>query len=162
MPNFFKSIETNAPSIAKVTRFAPQLTGETGKRTVAVMNLVIPNDSKHSIDALNFALFVTNTENQLNFAKAANVLPSTRKGVEKYLEVVEREKVDSSLSQARLVSAEQLEKAEVLIAPHKDLNQLQKIIYESLQAAMLGDKTVERSAKRGSRTMGRTGLDGIV
>jgi putative chitobiose transport system substrate-binding protein len=45
--------------------------------------------------------------------------------------------------QARVISAQQLEQAEILIPPMADLKQLQKIIYENLQAAMLNQKTVE-------------------
>jgi putative chitobiose transport system substrate-binding protein len=139
---FFKSIITNAPNIAKVTGSAPQITGENGKRSVAVMNLVIPKDSNQIQAAVDFALFVTNTVNQIKFAQAADVLPSTVQGVQEYLQKISLEKGDSPIARARQVSARQLATAEVLIPPKRELNQLQKIIYENLQAAMLGEKTV--------------------
>jgi len=66
---FIDSINNNAPTVAKVSAIAPQITGETGKKNVAVMNLVIPRDSDKSEQALKYALFVTNTENQLAFAQ---------------------------------------------------------------------------------------------
>src|ERR671933_1596053 len=74
---FMDTIAKNAPSIAKVSAAAPQITGETAKKNVAVMNLVISRRKDKTDAALKFALFVTNSENQLAFAKAANVLPST-------------------------------------------------------------------------------------
>jgi glucose-1-phosphate thymidylyltransferase len=49
------------------------------------------------------------------------------------------------------ISAEQLEKAEVLIPPRRGIDQLQKIIYENLQAAMLGEKTVEKAIQEASQ-----------
>ena len=44
---------------------------------------------------------------------------------------------------ARLVSAGQMGQAEVLIPAMEDVKQLQKIIYENLQAAMLDQKSVD-------------------
>ncbi|MGL5192377.1 MAG: ABC transporter substrate-binding protein, partial [Chroococcales cyanobacterium] len=76
-PQFFKTIADNAPSIAEVSAAAPQITGQTGKKTAAVMNLVVPRDTNVPEAAVKFALYVTNDQNQLTFAKDANVLPST-------------------------------------------------------------------------------------
>ncbi len=144
---FLKSIGNNAPTIAKVSATAPQITGKTGKKNVAVMNLIIPRDTDKADEAVKFALFVTNTENQLAFAKAANVLPSTIEGVQQYIQQLEQETASNPLAQARQVSASQLQDAEVLVPAMKNLNQLQKAIYENLQAAMLQEKTVERALK---------------
>jgi putative chitobiose transport system substrate-binding protein len=142
---FLKTIETNAPTVAKVSAAAPQITGETGKKNVAVMNLVIPRDTGKPDDALKFALFVTNTKNQLAFAKAANVLPSTLEAVEAYKTELSSAANASPVEQARNISATQLQDAEVLVPAMKDLNKLQKAIYENLQAAMLGEKPVEQA-----------------
>jgi len=145
---FFKSILTNAPNIAKVTKFASQITGKSGKRGVDVMNLVIPRDSQQVDLATEFALYITNTQNQLEFAKAASVLPSTVDGIDIYLkELSVNDANNDRLLQARAISAKQLKEAQVLIEPRKNLNQLQKIIYDNLQAAMLGDKPVETALK---------------
>lgn len=149
---FLKTIQKNAPTIAEVSAASPQITGKTGKKNVAVMNLVIPRDTDKPEAAVKFALFVTNTENQLAFARAANVLPSTAAGVQQYIEILEREKEGSSLQQARKLSAQQLQKAKVLIPAMKDINQLQKIIYENLQAAMSGEKTVQQSLADAAKT----------
>lgn len=144
---FLKTIENNAPTIAKVSATAPQITGETGKKNVAVMNLVIPRDTDKPDEAVKFALFVTNTKNQLAFAKAANVLPSTVEGVQMYIEELAQQKDATPVQQARQVSASQLKDAEVLIPAMKNLNQLQKAIYENLQAAMLKEKRVDQAVK---------------
>ncbi|HEY9727320.1 MAG TPA: sugar ABC transporter substrate-binding protein [Chroococcales cyanobacterium] len=142
---FMDEIAKNAPSIAQVSAAAPQITGETGKKNVAVMNLVIPRDTNKPDVALKFALFVTNTPNQLAFAKAANVLPSTIEALQEYRRFLTSGGKTSPVEQARDISASQMQDAEVLIPTMKNLNKLQKAIYENLQAAMLGEKAVERA-----------------
>lgn len=142
---FMKAIATNAPDIAKVSAAAPQITGTTGKKKVAVMNLVIPQDSKNPDWALKFALYVTNTENQLAFAEAANVLPSTVESVQQYQKSLTAKSGATAVDQARSVSAAQLADAEVLVPAMKDAKKLQQAIYENLQAAMLGEKNVEQA-----------------
>jgi putative chitobiose transport system substrate-binding protein len=139
---FLKTIATNAPAIAKVSAVAPEITGETGKKNVAVMNLVIPKDTDQPDNALKFALFVTNSKNQLGFAKAANVLPSTTQSLtDSYFKSLPSNA--SQLDQARIVSASGLKQAEVLIPAMQDINVFKRVIYENLQAAMLGEKTVD-------------------
>ncbi|ACB52766.1 probable extracellular solute-binding protein, family 1 [Crocosphaera subtropica ATCC 51142] len=141
----FPVIIKNAPTIAEVSAASPQITGETGKRNVAVMNLVIPKSTDKPQEAIEFATFVTNTENQLKFAKEANVLPSTIQAIETYINEQENSTEATPLSQAIAISAKQLKEAEVLVPPQDNINQLQKIIYENLQAAMLNEKTVEQA-----------------
>ncbi|QHU99387.1 ABC transporter substrate-binding protein [Synechocystis sp. CACIAM 05] len=144
-PELLASLEKNAPSIAKVSAAAPQIVGETGKRNVAVMNLVIPRSTKNPTGAIKFAEFVTNTDNQFAFIKEANVLPSTIGAVDKYRQELAQISNASSLENARRVALEQLPTAEVLIPPMANLNQLKRIIYENLGAAMVGNKTVDQA-----------------
>ena len=142
---FMDTIAKNAPTIAQVSAAAPQITGETGKKNVAVMNLVIPRDTRKPDVALKFALFVTNTPNQLAFAKAGNVLPSTVEALQEYRRSLTASGKASPVEQARAISASQMQEAQVLVPTMKDLNKLQKAIYENLQAAMLGEKTVDKA-----------------
>lgn len=149
-PEFLKTISNNAPKIAQASAVAPQLTGDTGKKNVAVMNIVIPRDSKNPDAAVKFALFVTNDENQLTFAKAANVLPSTIKALaDSYFKEVPA--TASTVDKARVISAQQLQQAEILIPTLKDIKKLQKAIYENLQAAMLGQKTVDQAVEEAAQ-----------
>ncbi|WP_036482903.1 sugar ABC transporter substrate-binding protein [Myxosarcina sp. GI1] len=144
---FLNAITNNAPTIAKVSAAAPQITGKTGKKNVAVMNLVIPRSSDKLDAALNYALYVTNTKNQIAFAKEANVLPSTVEAVEQYVREIETQETTTSVEQAKKISALQLKDAEVLIPAMDNLQVLQKAIYDNLQAAMLDEKTVEQAVK---------------
>lgn len=142
---FLKTIANNAPTIYEVSGVAPQITGDTKKKNVSVMNLVIPKDSKNIEGAVNYALFVTNGENQLKFAQEANVLPSHNSSIEQYISILESDPNKDIVTEARRISAVQLEDAEVLIPPVKNINELKKIIHENLQSAMLKEKTVEQA-----------------
>lgn len=144
---FLDGIALAAPDIAKRSAVAPQISGKTGKKNVAVMNLVIPRDTNKPDEAVKFALFVTNTKNQLAFAKAANVLPSTVEGIQQYIQELEQLGEATPVNQALKVSASQIKDAAVLVPAIKDLNRLQQIIYENLQAAMLKQKKVEQAVK---------------
>ncbi len=141
---FLDTIATNAPDIAAVTKSAPQISGSTGKTNVAAMDLVIPQSTDVEEAALKFATYVTNDANQLAFAKAANVLPSTVGAMEDSY-FTEVPPAASPVEVARAVSASQLDDAAVLIPAMEDVKELQKIVYDNLQAAMLGDKTVDQA-----------------
>ncbi|MEL6322327.1 MAG: sugar ABC transporter substrate-binding protein [Cyanobacteria bacterium J06626_14] len=143
-PQFLDTVSKNAPSIATVSETAPQITGGTGAKNVAAMNLVIPQSTDQPDAALQFALYVTNPENQLAFSKAANVLPSTSDSLtDPYFAEVPSD--PSPGDRARVVSASQMADAEVLIPAMEDIKLLQKIIYTNLQAAMLEQKTVDEA-----------------
>lgn len=149
---FIDTITTNAPQIAKVSAVAPQISGQTGKKGVAVMNLVIPRTTKKPDAAVKFALYITNAANQLAFAQASDTLPSNTQAVKEYQEKLTAASDKSTLAQGKLISAKQLDRAEVLIPPTQDINILKKAIYENLQAAMLGRKTVEQAIKVAANT----------
>jgi len=141
---FLNNIATNAPTIAKASASASQITGDTGKKNVAVMNLVIPKDTDVPEGALKFALFVTNDTNQLQFAKEANVLPSTVNALkDPYFSTTPANA--TPVDQARVISAQQMKDAEVLVPAMKNVKRLQKAIYSNLQSAMLGQKSVDQA-----------------
>jgi putative chitobiose transport system substrate-binding protein len=157
---FIETIAKNAPQIAKVSAVAPQISGQTGKTGVAVMNLVIPRTSKLPEAAVKFALFITNASNQLAFAQASDTLPSNVKAVAEYKSKVDSHDDKSMLvggaspleNRGKVISAEQLAQSEILIPPLKNIDLLKKAIYENLQAAMAGEKTVEQSVATAAST----------
>jgi putative chitobiose transport system substrate-binding protein len=142
---FIDTIAKNAPQIAKVSAVAPQISGQTGKKGVAVMNLVIPRTTDKPETAVKFALFITNAANQLAFAQASDTLPSNSQAVTDYQTKLTSSGDKSALAQGKLISATQLAQSDVLIPPLKKIDVLKKAIYENLQAAMLGEKTVEQA-----------------
>jgi len=142
-PDFLRNLQTNAPGIAAVTRAWPALRGDDGAVNVAVMNLVVPRRSPGARQALDFALFLTDADNQLAFAREARVLPSSRQALDR----LERElrgqpepgPNGALVQEARRLSAASLRQARVLVPATPGVKRLQSIIYTQLQRAMLGE-----------------------
>lgn len=108
------------------------------------MNLLIPRDTANPEGAIAFALFLTNPENQLAFSQVANTLPSTRETLDHdYFQ--DGGENATPMDEARVISAQQLRRAEVLVPPRSNVNELQAILYDNLQATLLGEKTVEEA-----------------
>jgi putative chitobiose transport system substrate-binding protein len=139
---FLRSIQTNAPGIAAVTRPGPPLTGPGGQANVAVMNLAVPRQSAKPKEALSFALFLTNAVNQARFAEEARVLPSDRQALALIDRRLRQETPataqEALVRQARLQSVETLARARVLVPASPGVKRLQAILYRHLQRAMLG------------------------
>ena len=74
--NFLDTIKANAPEVYKELDIYEQLSSDTGKTDFSMMNLIVPLKSKHPKEAVEFALYLTNAENQLEFSKLAPVFPS--------------------------------------------------------------------------------------
>ncbi|NJK36192.1 MAG: extracellular solute-binding protein [Oscillatoriales cyanobacterium SM2_2_1] len=139
-PQFAQSIIDNAPQVAKDTVVMPQLVGANGLSSAAVMNVTVPARSPQSDLAVEFALFLTNANNQLAFCQTGNLLPST---VETSRNSFFRNQNSPSdiTDLARLTSAAQLPRSTVLVPPIANLDTLRQILYEELQLAMLGQKS---------------------
>ena len=139
---FLRSIQTNAPQVAAATRPYPPLTGSNGAANVAVMTLAIPRQSKVAVPATRFALFLTDASNQARFAEQARVLPSSIGALQRVQETLEAEEPATQperlVRQARLLSAQTLSSARVLVPARPGVKRLQAIVYTQLQRAMLG------------------------
>lgn len=140
---FLNTIQTNAPRVAAATEPFPPLVGADGAANVAVMNLAVSRQTSRPKEAVDLALFLTNPANQLRFARAARVLPSSQpalKAIEAELALASRSGVKADLVQrARLLSAQTLSQAKVLVPADPGVKRLQAIIYGQLQRAMLGE-----------------------
>jgi putative chitobiose transport system substrate-binding protein len=148
-PDFLRNLQTNAPGIAAVTAPYVPLSGAGGEANVAVMNLVVPRQSALAAEATRFALFLTNGPNQLAFAEQARVLPSNQvalQQLEASLEdslgpagaTAQSNDQESLVLRARLLSAQTLRRARVLVPASPGVKRLQAIVYSQLQRAMLG------------------------
>ena len=139
---FLRSIQTNAPGVAAVTEAHPPLTGVDGTANVALMTLAVPRQSARAQEALNLALFLTGAANQARFVEQARVLPSSLDALAAVRSALEREQPltaqDQQIRNARLLSAQTLERARVLVPALPGIKRLQKIVYTQLQRAMLG------------------------
>lgn len=84
------------------------------------------------------------------------MLPSTESGL-RDVYFTQLPETPGPIDRARLTSATQLKSAEVLIPAMKDGKRLQKVIYENLQSAMLGQKTIDRALQDAERAWNEGG-----
>ncbi|MDE5077452.1 MAG: sugar ABC transporter substrate-binding protein, partial [Trichodesmium sp. St2_bin6] len=111
---------------------------------IVLMNFAISSKTKLPDGALKFVLFITNYQNQMAFAQETNVLPSTTKTLKNsYFQNISSDA--STQDRGRVISANQILAAEVLLPPIKNLDKLKQIIYQNLQEAMLAEKTIEQA-----------------
>ena len=152
---FLRSIQTNAPQVAAATRPYPPLTGANGAANVAVMTLAIPRQSKVAEPATRFALFLTDASNQARFAEQARVLPSSIGALQNVKAALEAEQPatqpEQLVRQARLLSAQTLSSARVLVPASPGVKRLQAIVYTQLQRAMLGQVSSDAALAEAER-----------
>ena len=133
--NFLNMIKENAPSTYAVTDVAPQLTGELGQYDFSLMNFVIPLRAKHKNEALKFALFLTNEQNQLELAKLTNVISTNKKALQNDFYTKYDEK--DLMSKARVISAKQLNKIKPAMKSERNQKDINNIINTSVQEILL-------------------------
>ena len=154
-----RSIQTNAPGVAAVTEAHPPVTGADLRANVALMTLAVPRQSSRPREALDLALYLTNAEHQARFATEARVLPSSRGALQQMRRALAAEQATGSseqqLRQARLLSVEMLDRADVLVPALPGVKRLQAIIYTQLQRSMLGlvdsDQALQQAASDWNR-----------
>lgn len=140
--NFLTMIKENAPSTYKNTDIAPQIKGELGQNDFSLMNFVIPLRAKHKDEALKFALFLTNYENQLEMAKLTNILAVNQKTLEDgfYNNCDENDLI----SKARIISAKQLNSIEPVFSPAKNQKEINTIVNTAIQQILLNQNSTEK------------------
>ncbi|MEB3235077.1 MAG: extracellular solute-binding protein [Cyanobacteriota bacterium] len=148
-PDFLRNLQTNAPGIAAVTAPFVPITGASGEANVAVMNLVVPRQSAMAKEAVSFALHLTNASNQLAFAEQARVLPSSQAALQQLQQRLRSDAAGPAserlVQRARLLSAQTLAQAQVLVPAIPGVKRLQAILYTQLQRAMLAELSSDRA-----------------
>ena len=139
--NFLNMIKENAPSTYKNTDVAPQITGKLGQNDFSLMNFVIPVRAKHKQEALKFALFLTNYENQLELAKLTNVLAVNEETLkDNFYTTYDK---NDLMAKARVISANQLYKIEPSFKTLKDQKEVNTIVNSAVQQILLNKNTTK-------------------
>lgn len=131
--NFLNMIKENAPTTYQKTDVAPQFTGKLGQNDFSLMNFVIPLRAKHKTEALKFALFLTNYENQLELGKLTNVLAVNQQALnDNYYR-----HYDDLMSKARVLSAQQLDKIQPSLKTARNQKEINTIVNTAVQQILL-------------------------
>ena len=96
-------IKDEAPDVYENIGVAAPLTGSEGFSRNALMNLVVPEASKHHEEAIKFAAYITGDECQLEFCKQTAIFPSTIKASQDEYFLSDSETLEG---QARIMSVE--------------------------------------------------------
>ncbi|MFA6988946.1 MAG: sugar ABC transporter substrate-binding protein [Candidatus Gastranaerophilaceae bacterium] len=140
--NFAKIIKENSPLVYKNLGVTSQITGSNQKYDFSLMNLVIPLKSNYPKEALDFALFLTNPQNQLEFCKLAPILPSAQKTLKSSFFTEEK---NDLISKTRIISAKQLNNAANPVPPMQNKSEINGVIDSMVQYAILGKKPTNKA-----------------
>jgi putative chitobiose transport system substrate-binding protein len=157
-PNFLKILKENSPARYAMTAIAPQFPLKASNPDFSLMLLTVPLKSHHPKEAVRFATFITNAENQMRLVKAAPVLPSitsalqtifttstpTRLG-ETTSSQISFAQEDVLMAQGRAMSAAQLLRAHHSDGLRPDQNTINQTIDYYVQLALLGKKSPQQA-----------------
>lgn len=151
--NFLNMIRENAPSVYENTDVIEQIKGPVGQNDISVMNFVIPKRAKNKSEALDFCLYLTNAQNQLELAKMTNIISTNSEALnDKFY----NDYSDLS-SKARSISAKQLNKIAPQLKQKRNQKEINTQINSVVQTILLKkdstqdalDKLVKQSTSLG-------------
>jgi len=147
--NFLNMIKENAPGIYEQTDVMEQIKGPVGQNDFSLMNFVIPVRAKYKKEALDFCLFLTNSENQLKLAKLTNVIATNSDALND-----EFYKSSGDLtSKARSISAVQINKITPLLSQKENQKEINLVINETVQAILLRKDSAENLLNKAVKTL---------
>jgi len=100
-----------------------------------LMTLALPRAGKHHQDALKFALYVTNDDNQLEFDKLAVLLPSTKRAA---ADPFFKQNTAGVEGMARKIAADELQSSRDLTVVVSNQSELYKVFREAVESAFFG------------------------
>lgn len=141
--NFLNMIKENSPAIYKDTDVARQIVGDLKQNDFSLMNFVIPVKAPNKQDALKFALFITNEENQLKLAKLTNVIATNRHALRD--EFYTNYENDDLMAKARVISANQLNKIQPTLRQNKGQKEVNLLINTAVQEVLLNKSDTKKA-----------------
>ena len=140
--NFLNMIKENAPSTYAHTDVAPQIIGDLGQNDFSLMNFVIPLRAKHKDEALKFALFLTNNENQLELAKLTNILAVNKTTLQN--EFYTKYDPADLMAKARVISAKQLNHVKPALKSERNQKEINTLINSATQEILLNKQETQK------------------
>ncbi|MEU9372807.1 sugar ABC transporter substrate-binding protein [Streptomyces sp. NPDC048255] len=147
-PGFVKDIKRNAPQIYANTKVAGAVTGTLGHIGIYAQSLGIKKDTKHLDAAAEFAKWVTNGPNQVEFSKKATIYPSNAQGLaDPYFS--DRGDGTDAETVARAVGSEQLKTAALdANTPVQWTNQVGDAVVREMQKAIKGEQDARTAVRK--------------
>ena len=141
-PEFLLRVRSDGPQVYGETLVAPEPLGRGHVLDLPTMDLTVPLATRHRAEAVDFALFVTNDENQLSFSHVVVAFPSTRAAAaDPYFTQAGASPVD----RARAIAARELGNARDLTVVTPDSDELFRIFREAVENAFYGRMTAQQA-----------------
>ncbi|MEJ8641375.1 sugar ABC transporter substrate-binding protein [Streptomyces sp. MS1.HAVA.3] len=154
-PGFVKDIKQNAPQVYAKTQVAGAVTGTLGHIGIYAQSLGIKKDTKHLDAAAEFAKWVTNGPNQVEFSRKATIYPSNARGL---ADPFFSDKGDGKDAEtlARAVGADQLKTAALdANTPVQWTNQVGDAVVREVQKAIKGEQDARTAVKKAEEAANR-------
>ena len=135
--NFLNMIKENAPSVYEQTDVMEQFRGPVGQYDLSVMNFVIPKRAKMKKEALEFCLYLTNAQNQLELAKMTNIIATNSETLKDKFYNDESDK----MSKARSISAKQLNHIYPQMKQRRGQKEINTAVNSTVQAILLNKQS---------------------
>lgn len=147
--NFLTMIKDNAPNVYKNTEVAPQVVGSLGQNDFSLMCFIIPKRAKYKKEALDFALFLTNSKNQLALAKMTNIISTTKSALKD-----EFYNSDADvMSRARKYSAIQISNINPVLHQQNGQKEINLLINTAVQEILLNKTDIKTALKKLSQNI---------
>lgn len=141
-PTFINFIKKSAPDVYKNTIAVTLPTGKANLRLSNSMDLVVPQKSKNPEQAVEFAAFITNAENQTAFSKVANTLPSSKASIEDPFFT----QSDGSLeAEAKVASSQSLDKATDYMVGVPNAGDINSALARGLQEILMNGADIKET-----------------
>lgn len=140
--NFLNMIKENSPEVYKNTDVAKQITGSIGQNDFSLMNLVVPLNANKKENAIKFALFLTNENNQLELARLTNIIATNKHALKN--EFYNNYESGDLIAKARVISAKQLNRIHPVLRQSKGQKEINLLINTAVQKILL-DKSDTQS-----------------
>ncbi len=147
--NFLKMIEENAPTVYAQTNICEQIKGPIGQNDFSVMNFVIPKRAKYKKEALDFCLFLTNEENQLELGELTNVISTNSNALNNKF----YNDYSDLTSKARSISAKQINKINPTLKQKRNQKEINTQVNTTVQTILLGKESVQDSLDKLSKNL---------
>lgn len=145
-------IKDEAPDIYKTIAVSKPLTGANGLSRNPLMNLVVPSKSKHQEEAIKFANYITNDENQLAFCKKVSIFPSTTKASEDSFFTSDTSTLEG---QASAMSAEASRTSKDFSLGVANQSIIQDAVNKVYEAVIINGEDIQKSLDQGEQDVNK-------
>ena len=147
-PQFLLRVKTDSPGVYGDTLVAPAPLGAGHVLNLPTMALAVPAAGRHRDQAVAFALYMTDDENQLAFDRQVVIFPSTRRAA---ADPFFTRGGDSPEDRARVIAARELGIARDLtvVVPHSD--ELFRAFRDAVESAFYGRTTPAQALAEAAR-----------